>query len=141
MIAPLAGAAAGPRRVLSTGPALQAAGLAIFAYDAVASPSYLSLCLPLLLAGVGVSMAMPTGPTAALNAVSPAEIGSASGVSNTMQRFGGAFGIAIASAVFAGSMSALGALVGLAVAKAPASTRLAAEPAPEVGAELAVASR
>ncbi len=52
--------------------------------------------------GVGISMAIPTVPTAALSAVSPADVGRASGVSNTMQRFGGAFGIALVSAVFAG---------------------------------------
>jgi hypothetical protein len=36
-----------------------------------------------------------------LGAVTPADLGRASGVSNTLQRFGGAFGIAIAAAVFA----------------------------------------
>ena len=40
-------------------------------------------------------------PTAALGAVAPGDVGRASGVSNTMQRFGGAFGIALASAIFA----------------------------------------
>ena len=39
----------------------------------------------------------------ALSAVGPADVGQASGVSNTMQRFGGAFGVALVSAVFAGS--------------------------------------
>jgi sugar phosphate permease len=46
-------------------------------------------------------MAIPTVPTAALSAVSPADVGRASGASNTTQRFGGAFGIALVSAVFA----------------------------------------
>jgi hypothetical protein len=40
-------------------------------------------------------------PTAALSAVPPADVGQASGVNNTMQRFGAAFGIALVSAVFA----------------------------------------
>ena len=57
--------------------------------------------VPFLIAGVGISMAIPTVPTAALGAVSPADVGQASGVSNTMQRFGGAFGIALVSAIFA----------------------------------------
>ena len=54
-----------------------------------------------MIAGVGISMAIPTVPTAALSAVSPADVGQASGATNTMQRFGGAFGIAVVSAVFA----------------------------------------
>jgi EmrB/QacA subfamily drug resistance transporter len=105
LVAPLAGAFAdrvGARRVLSTGLALQGLGLAVFAYDASIAPSYLSLCLPLMVAGIGVSMALPTSAAAAVSAVTPAEIGTASGVSNTLQRFGGALGIAIVSTVFAG---------------------------------------
>jgi hypothetical protein len=46
-------------------------------------------------------MAIPTVPTSALSAVPQADVGLASGVTNTMQRFGGAFGIALVSAVFA----------------------------------------
>jgi len=57
--------------------------------------------VPFVVAGVGISMAIPTVPTAALGAVSPDDVGRASGVTNTMQRFGGAFGIALVSAVFA----------------------------------------
>jgi MFS family permease len=105
VVAPLAGALAdrvGARRVLATGLALQGLGLAVFAYEAALSPSYLRLCLPLLVAGVGVSMALPTSAAAALGAVAPTEIGTASGVSNTLQRFGGALGIAVITTVFAG---------------------------------------
>ena len=46
-------------------------------------------------------MAIPTVPTATLGAVPPGDVGRASGVSNTMQRFGAAFGIAVVTAVFA----------------------------------------
>jgi hypothetical protein len=46
-------------------------------------------------------MAMANTPAAALSAVAPADIGKASGVVNTLQRFGSAFAIAIVSAVFA----------------------------------------
>ena len=38
---------------------------------------------------------------AALGAIAPADIGKASGVNSTMQRFGGVFGVAIATAVVA----------------------------------------
>jgi MFS family permease len=56
--------------------------------------------LPLIIAGVGISMAIPTVPTTALNAVPPADMGKASGVQNTLQRFGAVFGVAIVAAVF-----------------------------------------
>jgi hypothetical protein len=46
-------------------------------------------------------MVLPTAPTAALSAVHPADLGKAAGVNGTLQRFGSAFGIALASAVFA----------------------------------------
>jgi hypothetical protein len=46
-------------------------------------------------------MALPTVPTAVLNAVAPNELGKASGINYMMQRFGAVFAIAIASAVFA----------------------------------------
>jgi EmrB/QacA subfamily drug resistance transporter len=105
VVAPIAGAAAdrvGPRRVLSLGLALQGLGLAAFGYEATLHPSYLRLCLPLTVAGIGVSMALPTSAATAVGAVPPAEIGTASGVSNTLQRFGGALGIAVLSTVFSG---------------------------------------
>jgi hypothetical protein len=46
-------------------------------------------------------MVFATSSTAALSAVAPAEMGKASGANSTVQRFGGAFGIAAATAVFA----------------------------------------
>jgi EmrB/QacA subfamily drug resistance transporter len=105
LVAPLAGALAdriGTRPLLVTGLALQAGGLAWVAALATAGSSgYGRYVLPFVIAGVGISMAIPTVPTAALGAVAPGDVGQASGVSNTMQRFGGAFGIALASAIFA----------------------------------------
>jgi len=104
LVAPLAGALAdriGTRPLLVTGLALQAGGLAWVAALATAGPAgYGRYVLPFVIAGVGISMAIPTVPTAALGAVPPEDVGRASGVSNTMQRFGGAFGIALASAIF-----------------------------------------
>jgi len=46
-------------------------------------------------------MVIPTAPAASLGAVAPADMGKASGVNSTLQRFGGVAGVAIASAVFA----------------------------------------
>ena len=105
IVAPAAGALAdriGPRPLLVTGLALQAGGLAWVGLLASAGPAgYGQYVAPFVIAGVGISMAIPTVPTSALSAVSPADVGLASGVTNTMQRFGGAFGIALVSAVFA----------------------------------------
>src|SRR2546427_4065897 len=61
-----------------------------------------------LFRSVGISMALPVVPTAALSAVPPSDIGKASGVDSTMQRFGSVFAVAVASAVF-GAFGKLGA--------------------------------
>ena len=46
-------------------------------------------------------MVLPVAPTAALSAVEREDMGKASGVNSTLQRFGGAFGVAVATSVFA----------------------------------------
>jgi hypothetical protein len=63
-------------------------------------PSYARFVLPLVAGGIGISMALPTTPAAALGAVGQQDLGKASGVINTMQRFGAAFCIAVVAAVF-----------------------------------------
>ena len=68
--------------------------------NAATGASYLELALPLLVAGVGISMALPTVPTAVLSAVAPEEMGKASGVNTMLNRFGAVFAVAIATAVF-----------------------------------------
>jgi MFS family permease len=103
LVAPAAGALAdriGARPLMVTGLALQAIGLAWVADIATAHGGYARFVAPLIIAGVGISMALPTTATAALGAVPPADIGRASGVNNTLQRFGGAFGVAMVTAVF-----------------------------------------
>ena len=103
VVAPLAGRLAdrtGPRPLMAIGLVLQAAGFAWIALIATATVSYTTLILPFVIAGVGISMAFPATPTAALSAVPPADMGKASGVNNTLQRFGGVFGVAVVTAVF-----------------------------------------
>jgi hypothetical protein len=68
--------------------------------------------LALLVAGVGVSMALPTVPVAVLSAVRPAEMGKASGIAAMMQRFGAVFAIAIVTSVF-GAFGGLGSPAGV----------------------------
>jgi hypothetical protein len=79
---------------------LQATGFVLFAIMAGSDASYWQDIVPLTVAGVGVSMVLPVAPAAALSAVAPPDIGRASAVNNTLQRFGTAFGIAMTTAVF-----------------------------------------
>ena len=104
LVAPLAGRLSdriGTRPLMVVGMLMNAAGVAWLALTASVGASYANLVIPLVLGGVGISVALPTTPTAALSAVSLADVGKASGVINTMQRFGAAFAIAVVSAVFA----------------------------------------
>jgi EmrB/QacA subfamily drug resistance transporter len=102
-VAPIAGALSdriGRRPLIVTGLALQTAGFAWVAARGSLSTSWVEIALALLVAGVGISMALPTVPTAVLGAVSEAEMGTASGINYMAQRFGAVFAIAIATAVF-----------------------------------------
>jgi MFS family permease len=103
-ISPIAGAVAdriGPRKVMATGLFMLTAGFVWVSVRGSLSTSWVELMLALLVAGIGISMALPTVPTAVLNAVAPHELGKASGINYMAQRFGAVFGIAIATSVFA----------------------------------------
>jgi EmrB/QacA subfamily drug resistance transporter len=105
-VSPLAGALGdriGPRPVIVCGLLLQAAGFGWVAERAGSGLGYMEMAVALLIAGIGISMALPTAPTAVMGAVDSHEIGTASGVASTMQRFGAVFAVAIATAVFTGS--------------------------------------
>jgi EmrB/QacA subfamily drug resistance transporter len=102
-ISPLAGALSdriGRRPIMVTGLTLQAIGFIWVAARGSLSTSWIELTVALLVAGIGISMALPTVPTAVLSAVSPEEMGKASGINYMAQRFGAVFAIAIGSAVF-----------------------------------------
>jgi len=104
VVSPVAGALSdriGRRPLIASGLLLQAAGFGWVALKASAGGSSLRLVLALLVAGIGISMALPTVPTAVLSAVPPPDLGKASGISNMMQRFGAVFAIAVAGSVFA----------------------------------------
>jgi EmrB/QacA subfamily drug resistance transporter len=104
VVAPLAGLLServGRRPLMVVGLIIQGIGLTWVAQLAVAGAAYGPFVLPLILAGIGVSMALPIVPTAVLSAVAPRDMGKASGVNSTLQRFGSAFAIAIAASVFA----------------------------------------
>ena len=104
VVAPLAGALSdriGRRPLMVGGLSLQAGGLAWIAAHATVDSGYAEFALPFILAGIGISMAIPTTPTEALSAVAPQDVGKASGVQNTLTRFGSVFAVAMASAIFA----------------------------------------
>jgi EmrB/QacA subfamily drug resistance transporter len=103
VISPLAGAISdriGRRPIIVTGLTLQALGFAWVAARGSLRTSWVELVVALLVAGVGISMALPTVPTAVLNAVPTTHLGKASGINYMAQRFGTVFAIAIGSAVF-----------------------------------------
>nr|WP_218021303.1 MFS transporter [Nocardia crassostreae] len=104
--APIAGALAdriGERPIMAAGLSLQAAGMAWIALIADPGMSYSALVPPLVLSGIGVSMAIPTAQSAVVGAVEHGAIGKAAGANSMMRELGGVFGIAVAVAVFAGT--------------------------------------
>jgi EmrB/QacA subfamily drug resistance transporter len=103
VVSPLAGALSdriGRRPIMVSGLALQALGFAWVAERGSLHTSWIELVTALLVAGIGVSMALPTVPTAVLNSVAETEMGKASGINYMAQRLGAVFAIAIASTVF-----------------------------------------
>ncbi len=108
LVAPVAGAAVdriGERPLIVTGLLMQAAGFAWIALIAGSGLGYSQMVPPLVLAGAGISTAIPAAQSVVVGAVAPGEIGKASGTFNTMRQLGGVFGLAIAVAVFAGAGS------------------------------------
>ena len=105
-VAPVAGALAdriGERLLLSVGLALEAAGFLWLVTVADPGLTYGQLVGPFVLAGVGVSMAIPCAQNAVVGGVDSESIGAAAGVNSMMRELGGVFGIAVTVAVFAGS--------------------------------------
>src|SRR6266567_1732283 len=105
VVAPVGGALVnrtGERPLMVGGLVLQAAGMGWIALMARPGLAYIDLVAPLIVAGCGVSMAMPAAQNSIMGAVTASAIGKASGAFNSMRQLGGVLGIAIAVAVFAG---------------------------------------
>ena len=120
--APVAGAVVnkfGERPLVVTGLTMQAIGLGWIAMLAAPGTAFPALVAPLVLAGVGVSMAMPAAQNAIIGSVAVTEIGKASGVFNMARFLGGMFGIAAMVAVFS-AQSGIGSATGFSVGFAPA---------------------
>jgi EmrB/QacA subfamily drug resistance transporter len=90
----------GERPLVVTGLLMQAIGLGWIAMIIAPDAAYATMIAPLVVAGVGVSMAMPAVQNAVLSSVSVVEMGKASGVFNMWRFLGGLFGIAALVAVF-----------------------------------------
>jgi EmrB/QacA subfamily drug resistance transporter len=108
LLGPRAGALVdrvGERSLIVAGLALLTVGLAWISLTAGADMSYAELVAPMTVAGVGFSMALPAVTKAVVGGVATQDIGKASGVFTTMRQLGGAFGVAIVVAVFAGAGS------------------------------------
>src|SRR5207247_1481442 len=104
VVAPIAGALVnrvGERPLVVIGLILQALGMAWIGLVVTPDLAYAQLVAPLILAGAGVSMAMPGAQNAVLSSVTASEVGKASGTFNMLRYLGGVFGIAILVAVFA----------------------------------------
>jgi EmrB/QacA subfamily drug resistance transporter len=105
VVAPLSGALInrlGERMLIGVGLAIQTAAFAWISVIAAPDVAYTKLVLPLILAGSGVSLAMPAAQNAILSSVAKPEIGKAAGIYNMIRFLGGVCGIAVAGAVFVG---------------------------------------
>jgi EmrB/QacA subfamily drug resistance transporter len=104
VIAPFAGTLigrVGERPLIAGGLAVTAGAMTWIALIARPGLPYGYLVAPLLLAGCGVSVAIPATMSAVMTAVPPAAIGQASGTINMLRQLGGVFGVAICAVVFA----------------------------------------
>jgi EmrB/QacA subfamily drug resistance transporter len=108
LIGPIAGALTdriGERPLMVTGLLIQAAGTIWIALIASPDMSYSELVVPMVIAGVGISMAIPSAQNSVLGSVAEEAVGKAAGTNSVMRELGGVFGIAVAVAVFAGAGS------------------------------------
>jgi MFS family permease len=96
----------GERPLVAIGLLMQAIGLGWIAMIITPGVAYATMIAPLVVAGVGVSMAMPAVQNAVLGSVNVVEMGKASGVFNMGRFLGGMFGIALLVAVFSASGAA-----------------------------------
>jgi EmrB/QacA subfamily drug resistance transporter len=138
----------GERSLVLAGLLMQALGFAWVGLLAAPDLAFAKLLGPLVVAGAGVSLAMPAAQNAVLGAVAANEVGKASGIFNMSRFLGGVFGIAVAVAIFtatgsldsgeaftAGFVPALSACAALSLAAAitalalPARRRVAEAPA------------
>jgi EmrB/QacA subfamily drug resistance transporter len=132
LIAPRAGKLAdriGERSLVVSGLLLLVAGFAWIAVIAAPQMAYPAMLAPMMISSAGLRLAVPAVTRAVVGSVPRGDIGKASASFTMMRQLGGAFGVAIAAAVFAtagrytsaaafsdGFAPAIAAAVGLALA-------------------------
>ncbi|MGC4985803.1 DHA2 family efflux MFS transporter permease subunit [Streptomyces sp. DT193] len=104
LVSPLAGRLVdrvGERPLVAVGLGLQAVGMFWISLLSSGAARYEDLVAPLIVAGCGVSMALPAAQSATVGALPREAVGLASGVYSMMRQLGGAVGVAVLAAVFA----------------------------------------
>jgi EmrB/QacA subfamily drug resistance transporter len=107
-VAPVVGTLAdrfGERPFMVAGLILQALGMGWIALIADPGLTYAEFVLPSVVAGVGVSMAIPSAQNSVVGSFALEDVGKAAGANSMMRELGGVFGVAVAAAVFAGAGS------------------------------------
>jgi EmrB/QacA subfamily drug resistance transporter len=102
-VAPIAGHLTdriGERPLIVVGFTLFAAAFFVIAPLASSGASYSTLVIPLVAAGIGVSMTYVTTVSAVMRSVPPDRLGVASGIANTIRQVGAVLGVAVGIAVF-----------------------------------------
>jgi EmrB/QacA subfamily drug resistance transporter len=110
MIAPLSGALSdriGSRSLIVSGLLIQGAGMLWIALIASSTLPYSHLIAPMIMAGTGISLAIPPAQKVIVSSVAGADVGKASGTFTMTRQLGGAFALAVGVAVFTGSGSYL----------------------------------
>lgn len=105
VVAPVAGYLIdriGGRPIVATGLAFQAGGLGLFALLLEPGVSFLTMLPALILSGIGMGLYFAPAASLVMAHVRPAEQGMASGANNALRELGGALGIGVLGAVFAG---------------------------------------
>jgi EmrB/QacA subfamily drug resistance transporter len=94
---------AGERPFIVAGLSLHAVAMLWIALVAEPGVAYWQIAIPLVLSGAGIAMSLPATQSAVMSSVAPPDMGKASGSFSTMRQLGGAFGVAVLVAVFAGT--------------------------------------
>jgi EmrB/QacA subfamily drug resistance transporter len=105
LVAPAVGALVdriGERPLMVSGLLIQCGGTAWIASIARPGLPFSHLVVPLVVAGVGISMAIPSAQNSVVGSATPETAGKLAGINSMMRELGGVFGIAVAVAVFAG---------------------------------------
>jgi EmrB/QacA subfamily drug resistance transporter len=95
----------GERPFMVAGLTLQALAMGWIALISDPGLTYSQFVLPSIVAGVGVSMAIPSAQNSVVGSVADQDVGKAAGANSMMRELGGVFRVAVGVAVFAGAGS------------------------------------